>query len=148
MNPDLYIITDATWESFDAHETNAAYERYGILPGAFYHEGEKYPNGVYMSERTWRHILSMFRSGTMRPWTVAGLGEHENIHAWTGFEHPTTIRLGIQHAMACGFDTRAYTRLLRWRWSKTQHANYLAWLGEKAKAWDDMLLLAKPAPSV
>lgn len=160
MKPNLIVIVDRDWDTFVKHKTNAAYERYGILPGGFYDDGT---DTVYMSERMWRATMAQAKTDTGRPWVEVGEGltEHELGHAWKtpGEDHPTetlpTKRKdgsktegGFLHALKCGFDTRAYTRLLRWRWNKAIHDKSRAWVQSYAQAWDANLLVPKPASQV
>lgn len=141
MKPALFVVRDSDWPTFDAKATNAAYERYGILPGAFYLDST---DTVYTSESAWLDALSQQPA----PWRAAGLLEHEYGHALNVAmaEHPTAILAGLEHAARCGFDSRAFTRLLRWRWNPVSHAAFLSWLDDADLAWRTGALRAQPAP--
>lgn len=139
MKPDLIIINDKDWPSFALHKTNAAYERYGIVPGAFYHDDSK---RVYSSEHFARQAFMQVKTDTGKPYHEIGEGlfEHELGHAWDIplQDHPTTILEGIKHAAKVGFDTRAFTRLLRWNWCKVarHHAASRAWIKSQMALWE------------
>lgn len=135
------IIADEDWPTFAKHETNAAYERYGIVPGAFV---DTDTHRLYGSASWARGVFTFQRPKERK------LGEHECGHDWDtpGEEHPTTIRLGTQHAAKCGFDTRAFTWLLRWRWNKAIHQRYLEWEKAWAEKWKKGELVIQRAAEV
>lgn len=159
MKPNLFVVIDQDWDTFSKHETNAAYERYGVLPGAFY---DDVTDTVYTSEKFWRQAMMQAKTDTGKPWAEVGEGllEHELGHAWKtpGEDHPTEVLpktdaegrksgSGLAHAFKVGFDTRAFTRLLRWRWNKAIHEQSRNWIGAQAYAWRNGTLKAKPAPT-
>lgn len=118
--PRILVVPDGLWEDFAEKFTEAAYEKWDnaldragldrivdVVAGAFYHHGT---HAVYCSMRVWRG----HNQGTA--WCI-DLMVHEYGHAmdWPLEDHPTGLRQGFRHAREVGFDSRAYTRWLRWR---------------------------------
>lgn len=152
--PVPYVIDDKDWPAFAMHESNAAYERYGIMPGAFVDEEAHIlyasfswaqavfdrPNFIYRKMRELRASSSRLvaRRGPIEELADEEnmLGEHECGHDWMGYDHRTTILGGFLDALRDGFDTRAFTRLLRRRWNKAIHSRYVDWRGRWSLQWE------------
>lgn len=146
--PTLRLVFDKGWPDWTEHETNAEYERYGkaFLPGAFYLDSTK---TIYTSEAAWRRAFQQHESGTGKPWTDEGLLEHECLHAWTGYTHSTAFKAGfLQSWFAYWFDTRSYTRFLRWRWNMANHAKFNDWMNARCSDWKGDQLVPGPAPKL
>lgn len=126
--PTPRIVKDADYPRLAKHKTNAAYEKYGIVPGAFVDDDT---HELFASE-SWAKQTFVQKDTTQRK-----LGEHECGHDWKVKDenHPTTVKDGFLHAMKCGFDTRAYTRFLRFFWNKAIHKRYEGWEAHWAAEW-------------
>lgn len=97
-----------------------------LLPGAYYDRYGVVRDGVVLKEPTHDIVVRRTECDAMRegkPWAVRLL-IHEVGHyldgiepETTNFDHPSLDRpvKVFWHALRCGFDARAATRLLRWR---------------------------------
>lgn len=111
--------SDDTWEDYVEARTDADYESLDnalddvglhgfldIVAGAFYSRKE---HTIHARQS----IVDAARRG--EAWAIKIL-EHKYGHAMRKHlhGHPTTFLAGLRHAWSVNFDSRAYTRFLRW----------------------------------
>lgn len=119
------VVYDPEWPSFAKARTAAKYERVAV-PGAF---ANRERGLVYCPEDTF--IEAVLQETEWARFLL----QHEFGHITAGHTHPTSAWGMLKHAFSVGFDTRAGTRLLRWRWHDGTFMQYLEWEREMRIAW-------------
>lgn len=121
--PHLHIVADADWTEFlGAHGITPATIPYWRVTRPLFGDGAA-PGAFYDPRTHTIHVRHSLRDNE-------ALLIHEYGHAakWDNHRHPRTILGGIKHAILVGFDTRAFTRLLRWfKPSKAHVYEYRLW---------------------
>lgn len=106
--PGLKIVPDADWITYlAAHGITPATVAYWRITRPFL--GNRAAPGAFSDGKGKIHVKASRQADR-------NLLMHELGHAleWAGHEHPRDIIGGFLHAINVGFDTRAFTSLLRW----------------------------------
>lgn len=148
-NPPVYVVKQAEWEAFVERVTEAAYEKLDNffdrigLNGCIDVNARAFAGGgtIFIEEKSWKAFMEGKRDARL-------LVKHEVGHEWKvpRQDHPTTFGKGLQHAMAVGFDDRAYTGFLRFREYKENTNLFEAWARERRNEWVTGKNFVKPAP--
>jgi hypothetical protein len=122
---DIFVINTPEWDSFARARSEAEYE-HAVAPAAI---RIRKTNAICTSEETFRLAIE-----DEVKW-ARFLLHHEHWHRQTGEMHPTGIVGMLWHALSVGFDARAGSRLLRWRWHEETLPDYLKWETDLRARW-------------
>jgi hypothetical protein len=130
MTANPIIIRDDDWPKWVAARTEAHYEKLA-LPGAYW---DIVRLRTYTSETTFKEAFVDGQRWARMLMKHEELGHGRKVPK---HEHPTDPWPMFQHAVACWFDDRAGTRLLRFFWYKPTMADFVAWEKQVKRDWMD-----------